>query len=160
MHRSRLPIANPCGQDWSTMRPDGGGRHCARCDKTVVDLSAMTEAQARTLVARTRRPLCVRYRADASGEVHFRAAPPSRGARGWLLAAGLASLVAGLGQARADVSPPDAPGQGPGGHKPPAAAPDQPRKPPGGVEHPRPPARPAPPPAPPPEEIMGEVAIP
>ncbi|MBA3846367.1 MAG: carboxypeptidase-like regulatory domain-containing protein, partial [Planctomycetes bacterium] len=39
-----LHIATPCHEDWSGMTPNGPGRHCASCDKTVVDLTALAPA--------------------------------------------------------------------------------------------------------------------
>jgi hypothetical protein len=38
---NRLPfrIASPCQENWQGMTPDGQGRHCAQCAKTVVDFT-------------------------------------------------------------------------------------------------------------------------
>jgi hypothetical protein len=32
-------IAEPCNEDWSAMQPNGQGRHCMSCAKTVVDFT-------------------------------------------------------------------------------------------------------------------------
>ncbi|GDY14310.1 hypothetical protein LBMAG53_31880 [Planctomycetota bacterium] len=45
-----LSIPEPCPQDWDTMTPAGSGRHCAVCDKVVVDLCGMPVSDARKLV--------------------------------------------------------------------------------------------------------------
>jgi hypothetical protein len=48
MQRKKQPIqihlTNPCQQDWADMQPDAVGRHCAHCQKTVVDFTAFTDA--------------------------------------------------------------------------------------------------------------------
>lgn len=45
-----LSIPEPCPQDWDAMAPAGAGRHCAVCDKVVVDLCGMSASAARNLV--------------------------------------------------------------------------------------------------------------
>ena len=37
-----INIPTPCHQSWQQMTPDGQGRHCLHCSKTVVDFSKMT----------------------------------------------------------------------------------------------------------------------
>ena len=64
MRQFTLSIAEPCHEDWAAMNPDGRGRYCASCCKTVIDFSAMTDAQ---LVDFFRKPtgnVCGRLRAD------------------------------------------------------------------------------------------------
>ncbi|MDC0666511.1 hypothetical protein [Nannocystis radixulma] len=69
----RLPIVQPCGEDWEAMRPGAGGRHCERCRHEVLDLSALTEGQARRLLAaRKGQSTCVRARVSADGHALFR----------------------------------------------------------------------------------------
>jgi hypothetical protein len=41
----KLSIPTPCSEDWNTMTPDKNGKFCASCQKTVIDFSAMTDAQ-------------------------------------------------------------------------------------------------------------------
>jgi hypothetical protein len=41
----QITIPEPCTQDWNEMQPAPGGRHCAHCQKAVVDFSRMTDAQ-------------------------------------------------------------------------------------------------------------------
>lgn len=45
-----LSIPKPCPQDWDAMTPASGGRHCAVCDKVVVDLCGMSVSGARKLI--------------------------------------------------------------------------------------------------------------
>jgi len=46
----RLRIASPCSESWEAMRGDERVRHCSRCERDVFDLSAMTRAEAETLL--------------------------------------------------------------------------------------------------------------
>jgi hypothetical protein len=41
----KLSIPTPCSEDWNAMTADKNGRFCAACQKTVIDFSAMTDAQ-------------------------------------------------------------------------------------------------------------------
>ncbi len=75
MRMSELPIAEPCHEAWDAMdRSPGARRFCDRCTKHVHDLSALTEPEARAVLASagTER-ICVRYRVDGSGVLKFRA---------------------------------------------------------------------------------------
>jgi hypothetical protein len=64
------PIPNPCTADWAAMSGSDTRRHCATCDRSVHDLSAMAPSEADALI-RSRERLCVRYLADAAGAVLF-----------------------------------------------------------------------------------------
>ncbi len=90
-----LHIASPCGEDWDAMEVRGRGRHCAKCDHVVVDLSRMTRAKAEAFVrAREGRRVCARLFVDpVTGEAWFppSEATPARGAGGLVLAAALAA---------------------------------------------------------------------
>jgi hypothetical protein len=73
---SRLQIPNPCHESWDAMTPNHQGRHCASCDKTVVDVTAMAPAAARAYLgqevpARIKRGerICVRTHGDRSGRL-------------------------------------------------------------------------------------------
>ena len=90
-----LRIASPCHESWEGMTPDGRGRHCASCAKTVVDVTAMSPGDARAFVAdelpaRIGRGdrVCVRAHADARGRLL------RPGARRYLLTNGLAAVLA------------------------------------------------------------------
>lgn len=41
MERFKLTIPKPCHEDWDNMTPDGNGRFCGNCAKTVVDFTGM-----------------------------------------------------------------------------------------------------------------------
>lgn len=114
MKKSALPIAAPCGESWETMTPEGGGRLCATCDKVVHDLSSMSEARAKRLLA-SKGNLCVRYLFDERGNVWFAGETPplaarllNRAKRGAVLVAALAaplSLQACMGSMPAGDEP-------------------------------------------------------
>jgi hypothetical protein len=72
----RLPIASPCHENWDAMDPTARGRFCHKCEKQVLDLSSMTEREARTtLGACAGKSICVRYHHDDDGAIRFRAEP-------------------------------------------------------------------------------------
>jgi hypothetical protein len=115
MNTSEVPIASPCGQDWTTMKPGDKGRYCGACKKTVHDLSALTKREARALLAApTTEGLCVRYLYDAHGDIAFTdTVPASRlvcAKRALVAAAALAlpmTLNACMGAQARPVPPPD-----------------------------------------------------
>lgn len=90
-----LRIADPCHESWDGMTPNREGRHCAACDKTVVDVTAMAPAAARAylaqeLPAKVQRGerVCVRAHADRSGRLL------RGGVKRRLLTNGLAAVLA------------------------------------------------------------------
>src|SRR5579872_7396132 len=40
-----LSIPKPCAENWDTMTQNKKGRHCASCDKTVIDFSLFSEKE-------------------------------------------------------------------------------------------------------------------
>ncbi|MBA2481176.1 MAG: hypothetical protein H0V44_10985 [Planctomycetes bacterium] len=91
---TRLHIPKPCHEDWAAMHPNERGRHCASCDKTVVDVTRMGVGQVRAFMSDLQRTLpagaqvCVRAYADPRG----RLIAPSAARR--LLTNGLAAMLA------------------------------------------------------------------
>jgi hypothetical protein len=97
-----LHIPQPCHESWDAMTPAAQGRHCAGCQKTVVDFTHKTDAEILALLAgaaggRT----CGRFAAGQLGRPLQRAAPAAPTAarwRTWLAAAGaLWGLREGVG---------------------------------------------------------------
>lgn len=62
-----LRVGRPCFESWARMRPVDGEspdrvRHCARCDKSVFDVSSMPRDEAEAfLIEKTGQPTCVRF---------------------------------------------------------------------------------------------------
>ena len=62
-------VASPCGAAWAAMAGDDRSRMCGASDQRVYNLSALTGAEARALIAMQRGELCVRFYARADGTV-------------------------------------------------------------------------------------------
>ena len=92
MHKSEIEIPKPCDEPWDAMSGCGVKRHCARCDQSVYDLSALSEAEARALLANPPAKLCVSYLLDEQGVIVLRRKPSKS------LAIGLALSVAASAQ--------------------------------------------------------------
>ena len=71
MHCHDLPIPEPCHESWEAMTGDDRRRHCASCDLSVVDLSALTRDEASVLLATRGEHRCVRYEHDAAEVIRF-----------------------------------------------------------------------------------------
>ena len=78
-----LRIPQPCPESWDAMTPSGPGRHCAACQKVVVDFSLKSDAEILAILARAGGgETCGRFGADqlerplrppaASGAPHSR----------------------------------------------------------------------------------------
>ena len=63
-------VASPCSASWDNMVGDEQVRHCSACDKNVYNLSAMTSADAESLLrANVSGELCIRFYRRADGTV-------------------------------------------------------------------------------------------
>jgi hypothetical protein len=62
-------VASPCHERWDAMTGDDQTRHCARCDKNVYNLSAMTREAAEALLRQREGKLCVRYFRRVDGTI-------------------------------------------------------------------------------------------
>jgi len=71
MNRDRLHIAEPCHASWDGMDKHGASRFCSSCEKSVHDLSAMTERDAADLLQREAN-LCVRYTCGPDGSLRHK----------------------------------------------------------------------------------------
>lgn len=94
----RFEITSPCEERWEAMEARDGGRYCGRCEKTVIDLTGLTRAQAeKTLLALNAPEACVKLSVDRFGDAVFQRPPPSRAphwARGLVLATALTGASA------------------------------------------------------------------
>ena len=68
-------IESPCREDWNGMMKEQQGRFCLSCDKSVHDLSSMTQEEAFSFLETTPSP-CVRYTIGEDGQVRFRSPEP------------------------------------------------------------------------------------
>ncbi|WP_460552988.1 carboxypeptidase-like regulatory domain-containing protein [Hymenobacter daeguensis] len=89
LHSPLLHIPQPCAESWDAMTPTSAGRHCAACQKTVVDFTLKTDAEILAYLAtaaggRT----CGRFAAGQLERPLQRAAPaaPTARWRAWLAA--------------------------------------------------------------------------
>lgn len=41
----KIAIPKPCFESWEQMKPDGNGRYCSSCAKTVIDFSVMSDEE-------------------------------------------------------------------------------------------------------------------
>ena len=75
MTNPSMHIAKPCHEDWERMTAQDRGRHCDACDKTVIDVTAMTPGDsARYLstlaeITATGQRVCVRAQVSKSGAI-------------------------------------------------------------------------------------------
>ncbi|PCC73727.1 hypothetical protein SAMN02745121_06845 [Nannocystis exedens] len=72
-----LRVLEPCRENWDTMEPTAVGRRCQACEREVIDLTGVTERQAKRLLADRR--ACVRMRVGDHGLPLFRREPPRLG---------------------------------------------------------------------------------
>lgn len=83
-----LTVASPCHESWAAMTPTHTGRHCAACQKTVIDFSLKTDAEILALLARAAGETCGRFEAGQLDRVLVPAPHlPSRPWRAWVAAA-------------------------------------------------------------------------
>lgn len=87
----------PCDEPWESMHPTEQGRHCDRCDKTVVDLTGRTRREARALMEKSEGRFCGQLAVDSRGYAVFAPEPPP--ARRRLPVLGAAALAAQFGLA-------------------------------------------------------------
>jgi hypothetical protein len=65
-----------CQESWADMAGDSAVRHCASCDKQVTNLSALSRAQAQTLLQSAKGKICVRLYKTQDGRVITADSPP------------------------------------------------------------------------------------
>ncbi len=59
----QLSIPHPCTQNWDEMTPDAKGRHCAHCQKTVIDFTAWSDAALYNYFTKNTGAVCGRFTA-------------------------------------------------------------------------------------------------
>jgi hypothetical protein len=107
--RTRLEafdVPKPCAVAWESMRGTAAVRECARCERQIHDLSALTRAEAEQLLSGGER-ICVRLVRTANGRIVTADAPllPAPYRRPWtgVSVAALAAVL-GLSEARGSAA--------------------------------------------------------
>ena len=104
----KVQIPEPCHEKWSEMTAAEKGRHCASCDKTVIDFSVMTDRQIiEFLDKQSKGSTCGRLKSSQVNRelIHSAARPgPSKSAIYMMLFGGL--LASGAAQGQACPPPP------------------------------------------------------
>lgn len=95
-----LSVPQPCHESWAQMTPAAQGRHCAACDKVVLDFTQKTDAEILALLQRAAAP-CGRFRPDQLGRPLLPPPTPAPRWRTWLAAA---ATVLGLREVAAEES--------------------------------------------------------
>ncbi len=101
-----LAIPEPCAEDWARMTPDGCGRYCAACRKTVVDFTGWTDAAIARYFDGVDGDVCGRFLSTQLDRPLLAPAPPLKFSLAqWVAAAGIAaiSIVAAGSPARAQA---------------------------------------------------------
>lgn len=95
-------IASPCHESWATMTPTATGRHCAACQKTVVDFTQKTDTEILAALRQAAGETCGRLRLDQVGRPLVAPTTAPRW-RIWLGAALAVGGGLGAGRAAAQV---------------------------------------------------------
>lgn len=87
----QLHIPTPCHEDWAKMQPTERGRHCAACQKTVVDFTGMSDGEIIRHITRAGSGVCGRLLPGQMNRGLVPMSPVQRnGGKGWqLLLAGI-----------------------------------------------------------------------
>lgn len=91
MRSTTIHIPEPCAESWDAMTPTGSGRHCAACQKTVIDFTLKSDAEILAILAKSGSgSLCGQLRAEQLGRPLLAASSPkvlNRQWRTWLATA-------------------------------------------------------------------------
>lgn len=75
-----ISVPDPCSQDWNEMTPVEKGKFCTRCQKNVVDFSALTDREVYGCFSAVTTILCGRFHRS---QLHTGLRPQKRTARAW-----------------------------------------------------------------------------
>jgi hypothetical protein len=80
----QIRIPSPCQENWDAMRPEEKGRHCASCQKTVVDFTGMSDGEIIRHLARAGQSVCGRMAPEQlNKDLSLLPPPHMNGVRGW-----------------------------------------------------------------------------
>ena len=65
----RIAVASPCSVAWDEMEGDDRVRFCDRCSLNVYNISAMTKAEAESVITNTEGRVCARFYRRADGTI-------------------------------------------------------------------------------------------
>ncbi|GAA4379345.1 carboxypeptidase-like regulatory domain-containing protein [Hymenobacter koreensis] len=114
-----LTVPQPCHENWDHMTPATGGRHCASCQKVVIDFTLKTDAEILAFLKQRPSSNCGRFGADQLQRPLLPATSPTTPWRTWLAAVATlwslrelsanesAAQVAPVEQSRAQARPAD-----------------------------------------------------
>ncbi|MGI4870004.1 MAG: carboxypeptidase-like regulatory domain-containing protein [Janthinobacterium lividum] len=94
MRQTTIHLPTPCHESWAAMTPASVGRHCAACQKTVVDFTRMTDSEVVTFLGKNASVSCGRFRESQLSRPLLAAAQPVAGWRRW---AGAMLALLGVG---------------------------------------------------------------
>lgn len=101
--RTTFSIPTPCHENWAAMTPTAQGRHCAACNKVVVDFTQKTDAEILALLGQAS-STCGRFHEDQLQRPLLPPSIPTPRWQMWLAATaavlGLSSVVAPVVQAQ------------------------------------------------------------
>jgi hypothetical protein len=60
----KISIAKPCAENWEEMLPAEQGRHCAACERLIIDFSVKTDQEILEYIKQTNGKLCGRFSND------------------------------------------------------------------------------------------------
>jgi hypothetical protein len=105
-----IHIPQPCAESWAAMTPTTAGRHCAACQKTVVDFTEKSDAEIVAYLAKATGETCGRLRSDQQNRPLLPAlgARPAARWRAWL-----ALVLAAWGLRASPAAATGAPAAGP-----------------------------------------------
>jgi hypothetical protein len=103
-----LTIPQPCSESWDAMTPAAAGRHCAACQKTVIDFTLQTDAEILAYFAQPLSGTCGRLWADQLARALQPAKAPVSTSR-WRVWAAAMATVWGLSEAASSHAAPRIP---------------------------------------------------
>lgn len=74
----QLQIPTPCHENWANMQPADKGRHCAACQKTVVDFTAMNDTEIIRYMSGAGHNVCGRLTPDQMNRPLIPLTPPQK----------------------------------------------------------------------------------
>ncbi len=102
----QIDIPKPCSQSWDDMIPNGQGRHCDSCRKTVIDFTTWSDSELFNFFTKNTGPICGRFLSTQVGrQIHIPHQPHSRLYR-IAIAMGLTLLFVHTPELRAQSRPP------------------------------------------------------